>query len=323
MTNFALLALTMTLAAEPADELAPGPAATAEPAAAPVPGPAAPVAPLAKPAEGDIEVLDEVVDLQADEDPTAGWYGANYPSPLRVLALPTARAHRAGGWEIFIDHRSTAPIYDNSNGHGAADLWNNFVGLDSPVRVGLGFRYGLIDDLDLGIYRSGSSRTDTYELDLRYQILHQATMGLDLAARYGASWFSQPYAKDAAGFYGQVLATRLFANRVLVNLGAFYHSNSTNDTKYNQDKAWSVAAGGGIEVRLAAPVAIAAESVSCSAGYCSKNPTFSAGIKYFTNRHAFTLLVGNTNYLTADGYITNTDRPWSKLSIGFNIRRSH
>jgi hypothetical protein len=84
-----------------------------------------------------------------------------------------------------------------------------------------------------------------------------------------------------------------------------------------------LAVGGGAEVRLAAPVALDAELVSCTAGYCSKRPTFSAGLKYITPRHTFAVVCGNTTYLTADGYITNTDTPWSKLSLGFNITRSH
>ena len=327
MTNIALLALSLTLAAEPADETSPSadaPAAGAVKATeAPAPSSPAPAAPLAKPSENDIEVLTEVVDLQESQEPTAAWYGASFPTPVRILALPTARAHRAGGWELVIDHRSTSPIYDSSSSHSGADLWNSFAGLDSPIRVGLGFRYGVIDDLDLGLYRAGSARTDTYEFDARYQVLHQASMGIDLALRGGVTWFSQPNAKDAKGFYGQLLASRLLVNRVLLSAGAFYHSNSTNDTKFNQDKAWSLAFGGGAEVRVAAPLAIDAELLSCTAGYCSKNPTFSAGIKYITSRHTFAVVCGNTQYLTADGYITNTDSKWSRMSIGFNITRSH
>jgi hypothetical protein len=137
------------------------------------------------------------------------------------------------------------------------------------------------------------------------------------------TWFSQPRAEDAHGFYGQLLATRLLANRILISAGALYHSNSTNDTKYNQDKKWSTAGALGVEARLAAPVAVDAELVSCVAGYCSKNPAFSAGVKYFTNRHTFALVCGNTQYITADGYLTNTDRQWNKLVIGFNITREY
>jgi hypothetical protein len=318
MLHLALLTLTLTLAAEDAPP-------TTEPTSAASPAPAPAGSPMAKPPESDVEVLGEVVDLQADaaEDPAAAWYGGSFPTPVRILALPTARAHRAGGWEFVIDHRAASPIYNNGSEHPWADTFNSFGGLDQALRVGLGFRYGIIDDLDAGIYRAGSSQTDTYELDARFQFLHQASAGVDAAARAGVTWFSQPNAKDAAGYYGQLLATRLLAKRVLLSGGAFFHSSSTNATKYNQDKAWSLAFGGGAEIRLAAPLAVEAELVSCTAGYCSQNPAFSAGLKYITTRHTFAVVCGNTPYLTADGYIANTDTPWSKLALGFNITRSH
>ena len=54
----------------------------------------------AKPPEDDIEVLDEVVDLQETGDPAAGWYGKGYPERVRILALPTARTTRKGGFEL-------------------------------------------------------------------------------------------------------------------------------------------------------------------------------------------------------------------------------
>jgi hypothetical protein len=328
MTNIALIVLSLTLGAEsstegttenaqPATEAAPAP----DPVPAPAPAPAP--APVAKPAESDIEVLSEVVDLQETQDPAAGWYGKAFPVPVRILALPTARAVRKGGFDFIIDHRSGSAIYDKDSKQPFSDMWNNFLGLDNGIQVGLGLRYGVVDNLDIGMYRAGSSRTDTYEFDARYQALHQEDMGVDLAARAGVTWFSQPNVKDAHGFYGQLLATRLIANRILVSAGWLYHSNSTNNTKYNQDKKWSTAGAIGVEARLAAPVAIDAEMVSCVAGYCSKNPAFSAGVKYITSRHTFALVCGNTQYITADGYLTDTDRQWSKLVIGFNITREY
>jgi hypothetical protein len=338
MTNIALIVLSLTLGAEPSTEgttekvtqpatAAPAAApaeATAAPAPAPETAPAPVPVPVAKPAEGDIEVLSEVVDLQETQDPAAGWYGKAFPEPVRILALPTARAVRKGGFEFVIDHRSSSPIYNKDSNQPFADMWNNFLGFDSQIQVGLGLRYGVIDNLDVGLSRAGTSaRTDTYEFDARYQVLHQEDMGIDLAGRAGVTWFSQPNAEDAHGFYGQLLATRLIANRILVSAGWLYHSNSTNDTKYNQDKKWSTAGAIGVEARLAAPVAIDAELVSCVAGYCSKNPAFSAGVKYVTSRHTFALVCGNTQYITADGYLTNTDRQWSKLVIGFNITREY
>ncbi len=355
MTNIALLFLSLTLGAQPSTEgstektqpaatapasaevpagtpksgeapaptpaaPAPAPAATPAPVAAPAPAPP----PMAKPPEDEIEVLNEVVDLNEAQDPAAGWYGQSFPEPIRILALPTARVVRKGGFDFVIDHRSGVPIYNKDSNQPFTDMWNNFLGFDGPMQVGLGLRYGVIDNLDVGVYRAGTpARTDTYEFDARYQVLHQADMGIDLAGRAGVTWFSQPNADDASGFFGQIFATRLLINRILISAGALYHSNSTNDTKYNQDTKWSAAGAIAVEARLAAPVALDGELVSCVAGYCSKNPAFSAGVKFFTYRHTFALVVGNTQYITADGYVTNTDRQWNKMVIGFNITREY
>jgi len=341
MTNIVFLALTLTLAAEPAvaDTASDSKPAVSEPAAdttkaaVPAPDTRAPetvptpaprvAAPVVKPSENDIEVLSEVVDLQQTEDPAAAWYGKGFPERIRILALQTARAVRKGGFDFVIDHRASTPIYNRAGGQPWSDMGNNLLGLDGSIQVGLGLRYGIIEGLDAGIYRAGGSLVDTYELDVRYQALRQEEVGLDLAGRVGATWFAQRNAEDSSGFYGQLLATRLIANRLLLSVGALYHSNSTNATKYNQDKKYSFGAAAGAELRLAAPVSVDAEVVSCVAGYCSKNPAFSAGLKYFTSRHTFALVCGNTQYITADGYLTNTDTPWKNLVIGFNITREY
>ncbi|HEY5281787.1 MAG TPA: DUF5777 family beta-barrel protein [Polyangia bacterium] len=347
MTNLALVLLSLTLGAEPSTagatktaapaagaEATPKPiegAVSALPAPAeaePVPPPPSPAATVAKPSENDIEVLSEVVDLQETVDPTAAWYGKGYPERVRILALPTGRTVRKGGFELVIDHRASKAIYNKDSDHPFADMWNDFGGFDSALSVGLGLRYGILDGLDAGLYRVNASQFDTYEFDARYQVLRQEDHNIDLTIKAGLSWFVVPDHKDALWPFAQLFVSRLFLNRLLVTAGAMYHANSSPSTargaKYSDENhKWSVAGAGGLELRLAAKVSLDAEIVACAAGYCRKNPAFSSGVKFFTNRHTFALVCGNTQYLTADGYITNTDTPWSKLVIGFNITREY
>lgn len=365
MTNLALLALAMTLAAEPSatattEATATPPAAekavsgeaeaqTSEATPAPAENPPAPAetAPAAAPAEAasgepapaeaaqpaaSPEAAATVEEAPA-EDPTAAWYSDENPSRLRILALPVARTVAAKGIEFVIDHRSTAPIYNKDSDHAFADMWNNFGGLDQALSVGLGLRYGIIDRLDAGLYRVGGSQFDTYEIDVRVSALRQEENQVDLMVRGGLSWFSVPKHEDALWPFAQIFASRLFVNRLLITAGVMYHSNSSSANalssayytpKYRDgDHKWSVAGAGGIEVRLADWVALDAETVACAAGYCNKNPAFSAGVKFFSFRHTFSLVCGNTQYLTSDGYITNTDTPWSKLVLGFNLTREY
>jgi hypothetical protein len=303
-------------------EAAPGTAEAGPPA-----GPAA-TPPVAKPLESEIEVLTEIVDLEAPADPTAAWYGKSFPERLRILALPTARTVRKGGFEFVIDHRASSPIYNKDSSHPFSDMGNNLLGFDSGLSVGLGLRYAALGWLDAGIYRVNSSKFDTYEIDARFGILRQEDQGVDLMVRGGVSWFAVPNRDDALWPFGQVFASRLFLGRLLVVAGVLYHSNSSASTttriKYgDEDHKWSVAGAAGIELRLAAPLALDAEVVPCLAGFCAKRPAFSGGLKYLTNRHSFALVCGNTQFLTADGYITNTDTLWSKLVIGFNITREY
>jgi hypothetical protein len=345
MTSIALVVLHLTLAAASDDNAAalspPTVSAenqrradtapvTADPSATSTAGTnaAAPTAALLpKPSKKDIEVLDEVVDLQ-EADPAAGWYGGAYPRPLRILALMTGRTVKKGGFEFILDHRASQAIYDDSNGRGAADMWNNFLGLDSTVTVGLGLRYGIIEGLDAGLYRVGGFKFDTYEFDVRFQALNQDEHGIDLLARGGLSWFVVPDHADAAWPFAQLYASRLVANRLLATVGLMYHSNSSASTvrgiKYaNEEHKWSFAWAAGLEYRLSGAVALDAEMVSCTAGFCAKRPAFSGGIKFLTNRHTFALVCGNTQFLSADAYITNTITPWSKLTIGFNLTREY
>jgi len=247
--------------------------------------------------------------------------------------LPVARTLPRGGFEFIIDHRASAPIYNKDSAHPFGDMWNNFLGLDQALSVGLGLRYGVIERLDAGIYRVGGSQFDTYEFDARFAPLRQESHQVNLMVRAGLSWFVVPNHADALWPFAQAFASRLFFKRLLLTAGAMYHANSSSsnsaasasDTPKYRDAnhKWSVAAAAGAEVRVTDSVALAAETVPCVAGYCKRNPAFSAGVKFFTFRHAFALVCGNTQYLTSDGYITNTDTPWSKLVIGFNITREY
>lgn len=347
--NTSLLTLALLLAADPtaaAEGTAPQPS-PAQPAdsAAIVPVPPAgsespaqpasssPSEPVAGPATAPVpakgtvnEAVEEIVTV-TPEDPSIAWYGSDsYPEHERVLAMPTARVARQGSWVFILDHRAKQAF------HKDGDPWRkaffDFGGLDQGLTVGLSLRYGLLDCLDVGIYRAGNqpgttTRADTYEFDARYQPLRQEQAGVDVAVRAGATWFAQYNASDSSGFFGQLLADRVLFHRLLLGGGLLYHSSSTNDQKYTDSQKYSMAAAGFAEVRLSAPLAISLEVVPAIAGYHSKYPSYSAGVKYFTTRHTFAFAVGNTTYLTSDGYITNSPNGLRNTSIGFNITREY
>jgi hypothetical protein len=332
MTHLPLLAVAWILASDVSAE-APAETTPAAPAAEAAEAPPAAAASAAAPAPSPEPQPAETTAASPPADPTAEWYSANLPSRLRILALPVARTVAKESFEFVLDHRADAALYDSSSDHPFADMWNNFGGLDRAMTVGLGLRYGIIDRLDAGLYRVGGSQFDTYEIDARLALLRQEDHQVDLMVRGGVSWFVVPNHADAVWPFAQAFVSRLFANRLLITAGVLYHSNSSSSnalaSKYYTPKyrdeahKWSLAGAGGVELRLAEWVALDAETVTCTVGFCTKNPAFSAGVKFFTFRHTFALVCGNTQYLTADGYITNTDTPWSKLVLGFNLTREY
>ena len=307
--NIALLTLALTLAQD------------APPVAPATPENAAPTVAPASPAAAN-EEIEEIVTV-TETDPTQGWYfGPSYTEHTRVLALQTARTLRKDGWEFLIDHRASAPFH--AQGSTWADTFHNFGGLDSSLSIGLALRYSVQGLFDVGIYRAKvAGGIDTYQFDGRYQVLKQENMGVDVAVVGGITWFSQPDMKDASGFLGQLFVDRVLFNRLLVGSGLMYHSSSTNKAKYKEDIKYSVAVPVFAEFRITGGLALATEVVTGLAGYWSKYPAYSAGLKYFTNRHTFAFVFGNTADLTADGYITNSQKGFRDSVIGFNLTRAY
>lgn len=324
--NIALISLFLTLSVEPTTNETTTPSETTTatesaptPQAMPAAAPSTP--PSSAPPVIATEEVEEIVDVQ-ETDPTLGWYfGEGYTEHNRILALPTARTLRKDGWEFLIDHRASSAFH----GKTWTDTAHSFGGLDGSLSVGLALRYSILGMADIGVYRVGGFPWDTYEFDGRVQVMKQEAAGIDVAVRAGVTWFAQPKKEDASGFFGQLIADRVLWNRLLVGTGVMFHSNSstTNGIKYKQDKEYSLAIPAFAELRLYGSLGLALEVVSTVAGFYSKYPAYSAGIKYFTNRHTFAFVVGNTADLTADGYITNSQIGFRDSVIGFNLTREY
>ncbi|MBI5508809.1 MAG: hypothetical protein HY903_08660 [Deltaproteobacteria bacterium] len=289
------------------------PAAGEEPES-PAPADTAPSAAEAA-AEGTeiVEEIEEVAVAPAVKES----YGDNYARTDRIYGVMLARTARRGSTIITINHRANEAI--------SKDAWFDYAGLDGgSLKIGLGARYGVLDALDVGVFRvNGTVEVfDTYEFDARYQVLSAAQIGFDLAVRGGLTWFSQKHAEDASGYFGQLLVDRVFADEVVVGGGLLYHSSSSNDKKTDADPAHSLAAALYTEYRFIPALAVDAEVCGTLSGYHSEYPAFTAGIKGYTDRHTFSLFVSNTQYMGADGMVAGTWRgkPESFI-IGFNITR--
>lgn len=266
---------------------------------------------------GDLEEIDDVdedaIDVYTDEDT---WHSEAFPQFDRHFNLMTARAARPFSFLFAVYHRVSSPIRD--------DPFENFLGFDSgALKVGLALRYGIIEGLDVGIFRlNGTVESfDTYEFDARYQLTNQRDHFVDVAVRGGASWFVMPNNRHALKPFGQILIDRVFFNRLLVSLGVLVHGDSSNPVKAVSDEEWTIAGSAAVDVRITEWLAWGAEVAFAVAGYHEQYPTITTGPKFITNRHTFSIVITNTQNVTADGVITNTARRFEDVLLGFNITR--
>jgi Membrane bound beta barrel domain (DUF5777) len=260
----------------------------------------------------EIEELDEIEDITSERL----WNPKAFPILDRSVNVMTAHTVRKNAFLIVIDHR-LREAFDESPFH-------DLLGFDAGgLKIGLGLRFGIFDNLDLGVYRlNGSVEVfDVYEFDTRYRILSQNTFPFDLAVRGGVTLFSQASSDDASGGFAQFLLTRQIQQRFTVGSGLLYHSNSSNDQKSLIDREHSVAIPLFVGIRITPRMMWEIETVANVSGYGSERPVFSSSVKFITHRHSFALLVTNTQYITADGIVSNTPYGFKDLTIGFFITR--
>ncbi|MCG3172160.1 MAG: hypothetical protein GMKNLPBB_00306 [Myxococcota bacterium] len=303
--------------------------------------PAAGAAPSAA-GEEEIETIEEVETLQPDGDGSSSnardWFSDAYPSLERGINLHLARTVRKYTLLFSVDHRTYQPLTKNP--------FEDFLGFDSGnLKIGLGLRFGVLDWMDVGLYRLNDGKTvpfDTYEFDAKFRVLKQDGQFLNLAVRPGVTLFTQRKGvKDSVGFFGQLLLDRVWFNRLTTGTGLLFHSNSTNDVKSNLDERWSMAVPFVFEYRILDWLALNYEMAVAVAGYGSKygqgglkapfvfdgspvstfSPIYSGGVKFITNRHTFAIVVSNNQFMTADGVVANTWRCYGESVIGFSITR--
>jgi len=260
----------------------------------------------------ELEVIEEI-----DVDPESfGYFGENIPQVDRAITLLTAKSVRKKTLLFVVDHRNRQAIND--------EPFHDFLGFDSGgLKIALGLRYGLYDNLDIGIYRLNGTIEpfDAYDFDARYQILQQEKHGVDLAIRPGLTWFSQEESGDAAGGFVQVLASRTFKDRMLMGVGLMYHSDSSNDVKSELDDDYSFGVQALFDYRILPRLSWNIEMAANISGYGSAHPQISSAIKFLTHRHTFAIVLSNTQYISADGVATNSDRGFDDMLIGFSITR--
>ena len=275
--------------------------------------------PKAESKDDIVEVADvkDVTKVKAGVFDSASWSNDwDFPAVDRVINLMTTRPVRKMSLLATFDHRAYEPLADYP--------WRDFLGLDfGLLKIGLGLRFGIFDVWDVGIYRMNGTmeRFDTYQFDTRWRFLEQDRHYINMAVRVGVDWFYQPSAPDAFGYFGQLSLDYTAFRRWLIGVQVAFASNSSNDHKTMADTNYSLAVGLYSSLRIATFMAWDIEGMYAVSGYGEQYPALSTSIKFITNRHTFALVVSNTQYITADGIVTNTWRDFSQVIFGFSITR--
>ena len=272
--------------------------------------------------EEAVEVIEEIEVVAAVDADESGFFpsefdGVNAIRRDRGVNVFTARTTRKQALVFTVDHRPFENLFSGE------DAFFNFLGLDGNLKIGLGLRYGIIDGLDVGMVRLNDAGVlfDAYEWDLRWGFLRQEKHHIDASVRAGVTWFSQKDAKDAAGGFVQAFVDRVFFDMLLVGLGFAFHSSSTNDDKLSTDAAYSGAILGVVEWRMVRWLAWTAEVSASVMGYRSDWPALAFAVKFLTHRHSFSLILTNTQFIAADGIVSNSGRDFTEIVFGFQIIR--
>lgn len=257
------------------------------------------------------ESIEEVTAVEEVDE-----HGENYPVIDRAVNVMFADTLKKHSLLFIVDHRNWKPIAD--------DTFRDFLGFDAGnLKVGLGLRYGLWENLEIGIYRlNGTVETfDVYEFDGKFQIHHEEDDFFDTAIRGGGTWFYQSEEEDAAGGFAQFLMNKTIHKRFKLGTGVLYHSESSNEEKMDTDDEYSVAIPAILDVKISDFLTWNVEVVSTVAGYDSEYPAISSSLKFIVHGHTFSIILSNTQYTSADGIVSNSPRGFGDTILGFNITR--
>lgn len=267
---------------------------------------------------------EKVEEIGAVEEvsPVSRWDSNNFPVLDRGVNLLTPRTLRKNSFLIVIEHRTRQ--------EANKDSFDDFLGYDAGgLKIGLGLRYGVLDNLETGFYRlNGTLESfDSYDFDIKYRLLKENSRCPGLALRSGVTWFAQKGAEDASGFFSQLLLSKTVFRRLTLGTGLLYHSESSNDLKSSIDRNFSAAIPAQLELRLNSKFALEFETASNIIGYRARDqkhqthPIITTGLKILTNRHTFSIIVSNNQYMSADGIVANAGRAMNKPIVGFTITR--
>ncbi|MDA1086412.1 MAG: DUF5777 family beta-barrel protein [Verrucomicrobia bacterium] len=280
---------------------------------------------LSTPARSDV-IVEEITDFTV-VDPGTGqgtghadalvWNSKNRVWVDRAISVPLPRTLPMGHLQYVIEHRNRTPVDQ--------DPFDNFLGFDSGnLKIGFELRYGLLDNLDISIYRQNGTVEifDTWQYAMRYQPLNEQDHFIDAAILGGLTVFTVQNGEDASGGFGGLLIGRSFSKYLYASVGGLSHSDSTSFAKTLKDEDESAAVPGSITAHLKPGFALVAETSIPVDGYDAGSVAWAGAAKFITHGHTFSIVAGNTQYTSLDGLAAGTSFPDDEVVLGFSITRA-
>lgn len=265
---------------------------------------------------------------------------ATFKSPHLINVQSTETIHKKE-LEFRVDHRF-GDIAGGSGGIG------NFFGLDQSTDIRIGFDYGLLDKLNIGIARAkgATAATQLYELNTKYRFLEQTTnnsipftiaffgsgtvSGVKAADNPEASTAYKNFS-DRISYVSQFIISRKFSSAFSFEiLPTYLHRNFT--IYGDQNDLFAIGAGGRIKIgkRMAfvadyfLPIRDGAkkdyvENINQQKFYNA----LGVGLEIETGGHVFHLNFTNATAIQESQFIAETTSSWGKGQYrwGFSISR--
>lgn len=255
------------------------------------------------------------------------------PNPKKTKIYSTfGGTHLINGQTIETIHKKTmAMIISHRFGRINAG-WREFFGLDQ-ASIRLGFEYGILDNLTIGLGRNTYNKTfDGY---VKYRFLDQKQKGMPLSmclyTSMGistAKYINQNrnnYFSSRLSYTFQLMIARKFNDWFSLQLmPTVVHKNLV---ALAQDKNTQFILGAGLRVKLSKRMHFMAEyyarigNKTTRAGY---QDAFAIGLDVVTGGHVFQFQVTNAQATSDAGFLRETTGKFWKgdIHIGFNISRT-
>lgn len=255
---------------------------------------------------------------------TYAWTENMRRQPIGVLFPKTATVP-GGDFYARFSHISQNQTFANG---GKGDAFHDLLGLESGVKVGILFGYGITDDWDVTLQRTNGrdyvkngvnfeeGSYDLWDLMTKYQLLHEDKYYVDLSVAGGVTYFCQEDWSGMTAGNGALLLEKSFW-RFRVGSGLLYTSQSTYEAARSSQKdnapdkpyprayrgVWDkVEENYTVAVPLSLSFAITGRHQLFSefavpvSGYHTDNdwPSMAAGWRYNTPTHAYSIFFSNT-----------------------------